>query len=111
LNMNQAGDSFVQQKQRWRQTHEKKIRQLNFSFHKGRRGKCSFFTCGICLQLLINVMGIDLIGRQLTSHCRPHILTFLAEDQRDNFVQQLKLSQKKKKKSEDSQRDQYTIPC
>lgn len=49
-------------------------------------------------KLLINGMDIDLIGHQLTPHCRPHCLTFLTEAQRDNFVQQLTLRQKEKKK-------------
>lgn len=66
------------------------------------------------LKLLITGMDIDLIGHQLTSHCRPYCLTFLTEAQRDNFVQQLKLSQKGEKKvgrGESCWGGEYTITC
>jgi len=42
----------------------------------------------VTLKVLINEIGIDLIGHQLVHHFRPHFFfTFLAEDQSDGFVQ------------------------
>lgn len=41
-----------------------KIHQPNSPFLEGRRGKCSLPKCEFALKLLINGMGIDLIGHQ-----------------------------------------------
>lgn len=73
--------------------------QPNISLPIGNESKMFFpLEVDFALKSLINGTSIDLIGHQLTPHCRPRCLTFLAEAQRDRFVQELKLNQKRKKK-------------
>lgn len=53
-------------------------------------------------KVLINGVSIDLIGHQLVCHFRPlFFLTFLAEDQRNSFVQSLILILKEKKEGKE----------
>lgn len=74
--------------------------QPNISLPIGNESKMFFpLEVDFALKSLINGTSIDLIGHQLTPHCRPRCLTFLAEAQRDRFVQELKLNQKRKKKN------------